>query len=112
MRTILIAATIALAPLGAANAAQQEVRVPVTSADLQSEESLAALVARIEKAADSVCKRMDSNTPLVAGVRQACVRDSVYEAILGAKIEPLTYYYTTSKGIALPRAMSATLAAR
>jgi UrcA family protein len=112
MRTILLTAALVLAPLGAVAAeAPDTVTIKVTPADLRTEQSLAALMERIEDAADSVCKREQSGAILIAGARSSCRRTAVSEAIRDADIEALTVFYTNAQAPA-PREMSATLASR
>ncbi|HVY03288.1 MAG TPA: UrcA family protein [Caulobacterales bacterium] len=94
MRAFLVIASILAAPIGAANAEPDEIRIPVTSADLISEESLAALMARVENAADIVCKQ-DHAMPLALGGQRDCRKRAVRAAIERTRIEPLKQYYAS-----------------
>jgi UrcA family protein len=111
MRTILLATALVLAPLCAFAADPESITIKDSDSDLKSEESLAALMTRIEDAANTVCKRVPHNMPLAAGARPMCRRTAVREAISEADIEALSAYYAETKSPAR-REMSATLASR
>ena len=111
MRAFLIIASIVAVPLGIANAEPDEIKVPVTSAELQTEEGLAALMSRVEDAAKTMCKQ-DHMMPLALGTERDCRKRTIRAALETAKIEPLTAYYASYERAHKPDTAWPTLAAR
>jgi UrcA family protein len=82
---------IAIAAPASAN--PTEVRVPVTSADLESPEAIANLYQRVNEAAASVCAEIMSVEPTPYSSRRQCRLDLVDHAMDDSTVEPLTRYH-------------------
>lgn len=68
--------------------------VPVSPADLESRESVAALYQRVEDAAASVCVEiMRGSSPAAYTSRRSCVRDLMDKALDGASISAVSEYH-------------------
>jgi UrcA family protein len=112
MKAFLLSLIIAATPLSLAAADPVSFKVPVKSADLKTEAGLAAIVARVEDGAKSMCRKAEKDLLLVAKAESTCVDDLTREAIFNSKIEPLTYFYSLKTGEAAPETVSPTLALR
>jgi UrcA family protein len=92
MRSTIITLVLGAAVTSLASAAAAEpqtIRIPVTQADLQSPEAVAALYGRVEAAAAELCQVQNRT----ANTTQAsCMRDVVSDAVAGAELAPLAQY--------------------
>ncbi|MEJ0061234.1 MAG: UrcA family protein [Terricaulis sp.] len=82
-----------LAVAAPASANPTEVRVPVTSADLESPEAILSLYQRVNEAAASVCAEiMQGDHPAYRSRRQ-CRIALVDQALATSTVEPLTRFH-------------------
>ena len=110
MRAMFASILFAALPISAQAAQVDTIKINVTPADLRSEESLAALLKRIETAAKDVCYQTNNSLqPLdrTAGCESVAVKDAIDDA----KIQALSDYYAS---LDAPKAKwrDATLASR
>jgi UrcA family protein len=83
------------APAAADNDNLIQVRVPVTEADLQSPEAVAALYARVQEAGMAVCREaMRSSLPYYVSTAQ-CRREVVENAIAETGVEAVARHHAT-----------------
>ena len=98
MRAFLVSACIAATTIGAAQAQPTEIRIPVSSTDLQSDANLAVLVSKIEAGAKTLCSHDDS-VPLSLSTKRDCEKAAVRAAIDDSKLQPLENYYLDTHGL-------------
>ena len=110
MRAILTALTLAAIPIATAYAEPEEIRIPVSRSELQTEQGLANVMAKVEKAAKTMC--VDHSQPLMLRQDSECRKATVRDALDNAQIGELNYYYASIHGEKLPNEPSSQMASR
>jgi UrcA family protein len=111
MRTILLTAALLGLPL-TAGADQTSISIAVAKDQLTTDAALAAVVAKIEEAAKTLCKQEIGAPLLSLGGERDCRRASVRAAISNSGIAPLSAYYASVSGDRGDETASPTLASR